>query len=89
MIQMLPSEKKKLTKMANKESMHMEPSEIKRVVAIMMTAEIMEMRPATGKQAVMTPQEDATPLPPLNLKNTGQLCPMIQASPAIRTAHGS
>ena len=48
---------------------------------------MIEMRPAMGKVIRATPQEEATPLPPSILKKTGQLCPMIQASPAI-PAHG-
>ncbi len=65
-------------------AMRMEPSETYLLRQTTRTKSTSEAMPTQGYNKVMTEAETATPFPPLNLKNTDQLCPIMTLNPATK-----
>ena len=60
-----------------------EPTDTIFVNAIIITAKIKHIKPIFQFKVIKTPSAVATPFPPLNSKNIGNVCPSIAKNPAI------
>ena len=62
-----------------------EPTDTICVNIIRIRANTKQISPICQFDIISTPSDVATPFPPLNLKNIGNVCPRITATPAICT----
>lgn len=62
-----------------------EPKEEYLVIITVINHTVKQESASIGLIARTTPSDVATPLPPLNLKNTVKMCPKIAVIPTIRT----
>ena len=73
------------TNTANKTAVEIEPKETIFVSAIIARANTKQISPIFQFINITIPKLVATPLPPLNLKNTGKVCPTITKNAANST----
>ena len=64
-----------------------EPTDTICVKAIKTSANTKQIRPICQFAVSSTPSDVAIPFPPLNLKNTGKVCPITTNSPASCTSN--
>ena len=69
----------------NRIAAEIEPSETIFVTAISASANIKQIKPICQFIIIRTPKDVATPFPPLNSKNIGNVCPITTATAAICT----